>query len=385
MSGAMKESVAILYGAHVSTYFRGEFPYEEDMLPDRGDIQRQLGEYGLGLSIAVARFRPSGENELPQIRVWDNPVFDREGSLVGGELSRGELADYPVVYDRWIDNFHGGVLSGDTTSERNAFGIGLPADRIFNYRTVQNLGNNKRATDKILREAGVAIPTYAANNLEEIEAGEGTKSPLVYKPNTSARGVGVVRYADIDSYRRALAAGDVDPSGNVQRGLDVHAPIPDLVGDTQRDKELLRRYNNDASELRPRELRMHAVAGTDREGRLKIEAFPVLKIGKPGRDTLENDFVIGIDPSCVPEGSAMHDGTVDVMRRSLGAANTGATPDQKATQLYACADWLQDAHGRPLVVDANYRSPGLSTKARSARGALVRTWAHQTMQILDRN
>jgi hypothetical protein len=366
----MTPAILMLYGPYDG------HPWREDMLHRMDDIQARLKKLGYGLDVAMVTHGPTGRDEIPEVRVARDPVFDRKtGLLSHANFQPGSIEEYPAVIDHWVRNFQDEVPQPDGTVQRTAYGIGLPAARLWNHKNVQTFGNRKDLMDDLINGQGVGIDTYKVTDYDRFASEHGT-SQLIYKPQGGARGKGIEVFQTLADLKRALERKRVAVNGFIQPYLQIMNPIQGVKPATAADAELLERYNQKPD--RPREIRMYVITTTDQAGNLHTEACPVMKISEPNRTFLQHKLSITLDPACLGPGTFMHDKSVELAQALCREA--GDIP-----QYYGVFDWLVDGdvhdpdHVR--VGDGNCRIPGLSPTADVARDA----YAHALVASAQRN
>jgi hypothetical protein len=372
----MKPAVLILYGPFE------EHPWRENMLHRRDKMQKELGVFGFGLDVAMAAQAPTGRDEIPEIRVAEDPVFDQKtGHLLEAHFQPGKLDDYPCIIDHWAVNFQAEVKQPAGTFQKTAYGVGLPPGRLWNHKNIQEFGNRKDLMDGIISAGGVAIPTYRVLDYQVFAEKHGSSIEVIYKPQGGARGIGVEVFNNLKELYEAIRLKRVPSNGFIQPYLRNNKPIQGVKPLTNRDAALLENYN--VTDDRPREIRMHVITTTDGNGKLQTEAYPMMKISEPHRKYLKIQFGIGIDPVSIGPGSFIHDKSVALAQAVCRAASTD---DQSITHYYGVFDWLVDGDvNNPedvFVVDGNCRIPGLLECALPARAAFQQALAWSSKRAM---
>jgi|GEM_PF-5602257 len=367
----------MLYGQYA------QHPWREDMFLRPDIIQKNLKKWGFGFDIGVVTQPPGTMDEPPKVRIARNPIYDQHtGDLKEAHFLPGTITDYPGVIDHWVGNFQDEILQPDGSYQRTAHGIGLPAARVWNHKSIQYFGNHKDKMDAIIQGHGVGIPMYAATDYDMYASRHGATLPLVYKPQGGSLGLGVRVFASVQELKKALQDKMISPNGFLQEFIENNHPIRGIMPATKQDEELLKRYNVDSD--RPREIRMHVITTTDNTGRLYTEAYPVMKVSYPHRQTLKYELGIGIDPTCLGPGSLMHDKSVELAQAVCQAAGTS---DKPTPQYYGVFDWIVrgDVHDPDAiwVGDGNCRGPGLPVNAYAAREAFERALVSSARSVIN--
>jgi len=366
----------MLYGPYA------QHPWREDMFHRPDKIQKDLEALGFGFDIATVTQPPGGNDVIPDVRIARNPVYDQTtGILLEADFRPGGIEAYPSVIDHWVYNFQNEVLQPDGTYQRTAHGIGLPAERLWNHKSIQTYGNRKDLMDDIIMSHGVGIETYSVLEYEQFADIHGGARKLIYKPQGGSLGKGVEVFDGVQELRRALEANRIATNGLIQPYLNTMNPIKGLVPATPADAKLLEELNSTVD--RPREIRMHVVTTTDEYGQLQTEAYPTMKISEPNRAFLKYQTGIGIDPSCLAEGTFMHDKSVELAQAVCVAAGE---PGKPIPQYYGVFDWLVDGdvHNPEdiRVGDGNCRGPGIPECSGAAREALERALVFSSQKLL---
>lgn len=371
----MISAVLMLYGPY------GQHPWREDMFIRPDKIQKDLQALGFGFDIAMVTQPPNSEDTLPDVRIARNPIYDQAtGVLLKADFRPGSIEEYPSIIDHWVYNFQDEVSQPDGTFQPVAHGIGLPAERLWNHKSIQTYGNRKDLMDELLNAHGVGIKTYPALEYDWFVQERGDRE-LIYKPQGGSLGRGVEVFENVAALRRAIETRRLPSNGLIQPYLNVMNPIQGIVAASEKDKQLLAEFNSKAD--RPREIRMHVIVTTDSEGRLQVETYPTLKISETNRKFSKRLLYIGLDPSCVGEGSVMYDKTVELAKAVCIAAGR---PGKPVPHYYGVFDWLVDGDVRNpediRVVDGNCRGPHLPEAATSARDALERALVFSGKKLL---
>ncbi|HET6746962.1 MAG TPA: hypothetical protein VFH06_02555 [Candidatus Saccharimonadales bacterium] len=357
----MKRAVVMLYGPY------GQHPWQEDMFHRPDKIQSDLKALGYGFAIAMVTHAPTGKDEIPEVRVAEDPLYDQKtGILLEAHFKPGNLEDYPSIIDHWVHNFQDEVQQADGTFQRTAYGIGLPPERVWNHKNVQTFGNRKELMNKVIVSEGVGIPTFAVLDYAQFTQQFDAYSPVIYKPQGGSRGIGIEVFKNIKELHAAIQTDQIATNGFIQPYLRNNQPIEGVKPLTKADDELLKKYNTKTD--RPREIRMHVIACTTEAGELLVESYPIMKVSEPHLPYLKFKQAIGLDPSCLGPGSFIYDKTVALARTVCAAA--------EVPQYYGVFDWLVDGdiHNpkNVYVVDGNCRGPGLPENALPAREAFQR-------------
>ncbi len=333
---------------------------------DRPDqIQSMLAKSGLQFHVACVTHRPTGKDELPGVLIARNPVYDSSGVMAEADFKPGSIEDYPVVIDHWVDNFQDEITHPDGSIERIAYGIGLPADRLINHKSVQTLGNRKDIMHTILSDHGVAIDTYGVGELDKLEADYGN-CKVIFKPQGGSNCKGIEVYSSISRLQDALRRRDIPRNGLVQPFLDFTNPIPNLEALSPEGAKRLKVVNVSAD--RGREIRVHIFITTDPRGEKRVETFPILKSSAPGTAIMEHCEYTALDPECFPEDS--------FVSRKTRAIALAAVEKAQAYHLYGVADWSfttlpQNQTDQAVIADFNCRGPRLWEGALPAREAFI--------------
>ncbi len=355
----MHNAILMLYGNFAL------HPWQEDMFtrPDR--LQAMLHERGLEFHIGCVTQVPSKKDELPTSRIAQNPIYDAEGTLLEANFKAGDISKYPVVIDHWVANFQHEVIHDDGSVERVAHGIGLPAERLINHKSVQTFGNRKDYMHKLLENCGVAIDTFRVHEIDQLAAKYG-QQPIIYKPLGGSQSIGIATFDSPHDLKKALKAGKLLPNGLIQPFFDVTQPIKNLIPLNNQQAKRLKACNSTAN--RPRDLRMHVMVATDSQGQRTIKAYPMLKVGAQGANKLPFDQLIALHPDSFPPDSYIYQKSIEAAE---ALAQTTGVP-----YLYGAVDWLYacppgKTEGQFLVGDFNCRGPGLWHEATPAREAFV--------------
>lgn len=374
----MREAVLMLYGEYENN--QGiVHPWEEDMFRSPHELQQQFRDQGVDFHIGIALDEPSGMRALgavPNIAVAENPMYDGQGRLqLATKFKKGSLEEYPAIIDHWVANFQDRVTQPDGSKQRTAYGLGVPNERLWNCRPIQNFGNHKGLMDAVLQKNGVGIPTYATDELEALISNH-PETSIIYKPIDGSRSKGIEIFDDPADFSRALELGKVAGNGMIQPFLNLRSPIQDLIPANRTAAELLAEIN--ATDDRTREVRVHVLAHTDATGMTDAQAYPTLKYRQPGEKVISGASYVALDPESV---SSMREMSADLARQVVldAAEHSGET----VTQYYGVFDWVTDTEGRAYVIDGNCRGPALPVEAIAARLAFTQILAqnaHQNMR-----
>lgn len=367
----MREAVLMLYGEYQNE--QGiVHPWEEDMFRAPHELQRQFRDQGVEFHVAVALDKPEGfrdQGEAPRIAVAQNPLYDENGVLQRTtKFKEDSLEQYPAVIDHWVANFQDRVRQPNGSMQRTAYGLGVPNERLWNSRPIQNFGNHKGLMDAILQEHGVGLSTYAISELD-ILAEAYPNERIIYKPIDGSRGKGIEVFDTPADLSKAVRLGSIAHSGLLQPYLDLRSPIQGLIPANKEAAEALEQVNT--TNDRVREIRMHVLAYTDDFGSVQAEAYPTLKYSHPGTETMQVAGNVALAPESVSdETRAM---SVKLARSVVAAAEAHSGED--VTQYYGVFDWMTDSEGRTFVGDGNCRGPALPVQAVAARLAFTRILA----------
>jgi hypothetical protein len=374
----MIPSVAMLYGPYA------QHPWREDMFHRPDMIQAALHQLGFGFDIAVVTQPPSGNDEIPDVRIARNPIYDpRTGVLQNAHFMPGTIEDYPSIIDHWVDNFKHQVFVSEDTYEFKAYGIGLPPERLWNHKKIQAYGNRKDLMDALIVKHGVGIDTWNVQEYDKLHE-QYPRYKVIYKPLGDAQAKGIRIFETVKDVKNALSKKTIMSNGLIQPYLNVFHPLNDLIPASSDDAVLLKELN--AKRNRPREIRMHVITTTDESGELQTEAYPIIKVSKPNVQFMQADydFIVGLDPACLSKGSFIHDKSVELAQAVCKAAGE---PGRPIPQYYGVFDWLVEGDVNDptavRVVDGNCRGPGLVEKAVAARDAFQRALARSGKQVLD--
>lgn len=356
----------MLYGPYA------QHPWREDMFSRPDMLQKDFEAYGFTLDIAMVTQSPAPGDRPPDVRIARSPLYDQKtGELKEAHFRPGSIANYPGVIDHWVHNFQDEVLQVDGTFQRTAHGIGLPAERVWNHKSIQAYGNHKDKMNSLIERHNVGLTTYRAKDFERYADKYGGSAPLIYKPQGGSLGLGIHVFPTIGELKSALRRGIIAPNGLIQLYIKNNRPIQGVVPATREDDRLLKVYN--VQDDRPREIRMHVITTTNDQGELCTEAYPMMKISQPHRQTLIYERGIGIDPACLGPGTFIHDKSVELAQALCREAGENGVP---IPQYYGVFDWLVDGdvHNPEdvRVGDGNCRGPGLPVCASAARQAFVR-------------
>lgn len=347
-------------------------PWQEDMFFRPDKIQRDLQALGFGFDIGVVTHAPTGKDELPDVRIARNPVYDQTtGVLLEADFRPGTIGAYPSVIDHWVENFQDEVLQADGTYQRTAHGIGLPADRLWNHKSIQTFGNRKDLMDSLIAAHGAGIATYNVLDYQQFADIHGGNCAVIYKPQGGSQSIGIEVFDAVRDLHDALQTKRIATNGLIQPYLRITTPIQGVVPASAADAELLKEFN--ATPDRPREIRMHVITTIDQHGQLQTKAYPMMKISHPHRKFMKYQTGIGIDPSCLGKGTFIHDKSVELAQAVCVAAGQ---PGRPIPQYYGVFDWLVDGDIRNpddvRVGDGNCRGPGAPECAAAARDGLWR-------------
>jgi len=367
-----EHAVAMLY----SKSFR-EHPWEEDIYYAPGQLQRQFRDYGLEYHVAVALSEPGRGNVLPEVTIARDPVFNDAGTLIAANFQPGDLSAYPAVIDHNVPNFQQEVDQGDGTTLRTANGVGLKPSHLWNHKAGQGIGNRKDRMDVLLHEEGVGIKSVNVLDFEQL----GDDTEVIYKPVDGSEAGDIEYFSNFTALRRAIAEGRLATNGLVQPYFHHSAPIQGLVPANDDEARLLREVNGN----RLCEIRMHVLVTIDDEGQPQVESYPTLKFSLPGKEYLRYGGWVGLDPSCIPEGSFTHDKTVALGKRVSEVAGQD-TEEGQPIQLHGAIDWYTNGHildpENNKVGEGNWRGPSHPVKAVFARRAVVRGVAYSAHRNL---
>jgi hypothetical protein len=371
----MREAVLMLYGEYEND--RGiVHPWEEDMFREPHELQQQFREQGIDFHVGIALDRPAGFRELgnvPSIAVAEQPVYDGRGVLQKTtEFKEASLEDYPTVIDHWVANFQDRVVQPDGSRQRTAYGLGIPNERLWNCRPIQNFGNHKGLMDAVLQRSGVGLPTYATSELDKLTS-EYPDKGIIFKPIDGSRGKGIEVFDRPIDFQKALRLGEIAQSGLIQPFLDLRSPMPDLRAANDAAKIVLSRVN--AANDRTREIRVHVLARTNDSGATEVVAHPTLKYGYPGEKVLSGAYYASLDPESAPY---MRETSKHLARDVI--ADAAIHSGESVTQYYGVFDWVVDTEGQPFVVDGNCRGPALPAEAIAARQSFTRILAENARQ-----
>ncbi len=371
----MREAVLMLYGDYGND--QGiVHPWEEDMFRSPHELQQQFREQGVDYHIGIALEEPSGMRELgnvPQIAVAEQPIYDEQGRLLlATKFKKGSLEDYPTVIDHWVANFQDRVQQPDGSKQRTAYGLGVPNERLWNCRPIQNFGNHKGLMDAVLQRNGVGLPTYTTDKVEALVA-EHPDNSIIYKPIDGSRSRGIEIFDSPGEFSKALEVGKIAQSGLIQPFLDLRSPIQDLIPANSKAAETLSEIN--ATNDRTREVRVHVLAYAHSSGFLSAQAYPTLKYRRPGEKVITGASYVSLDPESV---GTMRETSVDLACQvvSDAAAHSG----EAVSQYYGVFDWVTDTEGQSYVIDGNCRGPALPVEAIAARLAFTGILAENVRQ-----
>jgi hypothetical protein len=375
----MTNAILMLYGNYSNEKL--SHPWQEDMFRRPDQIQAALAEHGLEFHIGLATKPPAGLRQIgnvPEIRVAANPVYDQTtGELLEAHFKPGNLADYPGVIDHWVANFQDAVVQQDGSRQRTAYGLGLPNNRVWNARPIQEMGNHKDHMDTVLQAHGVGMPTYSVQEHDKFHDEQGDRK-LIYKPVDGSRSKGVEVFANVAGLRRALADKRLALNGIIQPYFDIYQPMPGLVAATPADARTLAEVN--ARPDRARELRVHVVTTTDDNGELQTEARPTLMHSRLDTDIMRIAGYVSLDPDCLGPGTFIHDKSVALAQAVC--AEAARRSGEPISQYYGVFDWLIDGD-KAVVCEGNCRGPALPVEAAAARESFIRGLARSAKQVLS--
>lgn len=366
----------MLYGNH------SNHPWEEDMFPRPDLIQEMLDQEGLAFHVGCVVHGPTGKDELPSVRIAEDPVYDHKGILAEAHFRPGCLTAYPAIIDHWVANFQDEITHADGGVERVAYGVGLPPERLINHKNVQYFGNRKDHMHTILQEYGIEIDTWSVREVGKLAAKYGNQWPVIYKPLGGSQSKGIAKFESSKEVLKALEAGKLLVNGLVQPLYDVTPPIEGLVPLDRHNADVLRQTN--AKSDRAREVRMYVTVTTDEDGQRHAEAYPMLKLGEPGSVTLPFHEAVMLHPDSFPPESYVYQKTVAAARL---LAHKSQVP-----YLYGAMDWIKitlhdESEPSWRVGDFNCRGPGLLHEAIPARRSfaqLLTTMAKQNLRSHSR-
>lgn len=374
----MREAVLMLYGEYEND--QGiVHPWQEDMFRAPHELQRLFHEQDVDFHVAIALDKPTGFREhgnVPRIAVARQPLYDEHGVLQRTtRFEEASLEDYPAVIDHWVANFQDRVKQPDGSTQRTAYGLGIPNERLWNCRPIQDFGNHKGLMDAVLQRHGVGLPTYETSELDKL-ANEYPNNSVIFKPIDGSRSKGIEIFDNPADCQRALQLGRVAQNGLIQPFLDLRAPIQGLLPANHEAEKTLSRINT--AHDRTREVRVHVLAHTDISGVTKAAAYPTLKYRQPGRKVISGAQYVALDSSSVPY---MREVSEHLAREVIVDAENHS--GETVTQYYGVFDWVVDTEGRAFVVDGNCRGPALPKEAIAARLAFTRTLAENARQNMQ--
>lgn len=377
----MREAVLMLYGEYEND--QGiVHPWEEDMFHGRHELRDMFREYDVDFHLAVVHDKPNGYRELgdvPRISIAENPIYDENDVLQPDtKFVEGSLEAYPAVIDHWVKNFQDKVPQPDGSTFRTAYGLGVPNERLWNCRPIQNFGNSKVLMETVLKKSGVGIPTYEMTEIGTLVQ-EHPRVPILYKPADGSLSKGIEIFDDPTDIPRALRAGSLAKSGILQPFLDLRAPMKGLVAPAGDHKAAQELAEINTGHDRLRELRLHTLAYTDSDDQIQVEAYPTLKYSHPGTQTMQRAGNIALATESVSEEEYAI--TKALARQVILAAAEDS--GESVTQYYGTFDWVEDKDGRRFMIDANCRGPRLTRESTLARQAFTRVLAqnaHQNMR-----
>jgi len=357
----------MLYGHH------GEHPWAEDMFRRPDQLQAGFAAQGFRFDIGMALDKPTPGDKLPErVLIAQNPQYDEFGEVQDAHFQPGRIEDYPVVIDHWVANFQDLVKQPDGSLLRTAYGIGLPPERLWNHKSIQGFGNRKDFMDEVLRSEGVAIDTWNVLELEKLGEVHGD-TKVIYKPVDGSRSKGVEVFPSLSALRQAVQMGRLATSGLIQPYFPIHTPIEGLEPSDDAGAETMKYAN---APDRAHEIRMHVLTSTTADGELQVETYPSFVYTLPDVEFMTSAGYVALNPSCISEGSYIHDKTV-ALAKALSARAGGDGPP--IPQWYGAFDWFAagDINNPEHVkaVEGNCRGPGLDVQAVATREAFVRVLA----------
>ena len=376
----MKNAILMLYGQY-SNENGISHPWEEDIFRQPQQLQAAFKEYGLDFHVGVAAHPPAGfrkNGDVPEIRVATNPIYDASGRLAEAHFKPADLREYPGVIDHWVANFQDPLVQPDGSRQRTAYGLGIPNDRVWNSRPIQEMGNRKDCMDELLQRHGVGIASYKISELAALQDVHGAVR-IIYKPIDGSLGKGIEVFKNGRAVLRALDAGHIAASGIIQPYLQFAKPMPNLVPANNIAAKQLREVNS--REDRVREIRMHVITIPDGStGELHVEAFPTLKYSHPGTPIMQVEGNVALDPSCIGPGHYIHDTSIRLAKAVCNdAARRSGEP---VPQYYGVFDWMINEDGTAYVGDGNCRGPALPVEAIAAREAFCILLATSARRVL---
>lgn len=379
--------ITFYYGDYPFTKSTGEnlrHPYGEDMFPGRQDYQAYFREqHGLETHVAHRTSPVRSGNVLPDVEVDTSPVFtphpDGSDTLDNPTFSPGSLLTSSLVIDKDVETFE----EPFTDRIKVARGIGLPKWQVFNYKTVQQGGNDKEWTRRLVLEpANAALPTYPAtfDGIAQLYNDYGDV-PVVTKPLGGAKAMGVIRHKSLYAVLAAIENDHELKTHQLQPYIDQTATIPGLKPLFSSDQAELDHYNEPGERLKEVRMSMGAFFDHDRQS-WQAWTFPTLRVSDPG------DVIMGpaarffpLDPESVPEGSMMRLKTMRILGNVL--IETGAA------QFYGAADWIHGIGPNNEKIecsnDVNLRCPYMLPRSLFARNALMHMWGTVARQNYERS
>lgn len=374
----MREAVLMLYGEYQND--EGiKHPDDEDMFPDRPGLQEGFAANDVEFHIARVLEEPNGRRELgdaPRIEVAERPIYNERGTLLPETVfEEGSLYEYPTIIDHWVANFQDRVVQPDGSTLRTAYGLGVPNNRLWNCRPIQDLANDKLLMDRVLAESGVGIPTYPLDALDALVQ-EHPGSTIFYKPVDGSLSKGTAQFETPQEVLAAVKARTIAPNGILQPYLDLTSPLTTLRapdGDSVSAQKLAQ-INTTPDRLR--EVRMHTLTYLDDQGKLQVEAYPTLKYSKRNTPVMKR-------AGCVALAAESVSAETYALTQELGRSVVLAAADlsgETVTQYYGTVDWVQDKAGRWYAIDINCRGPRLTVESPLARTAFTRVLARNALQ-----
>lgn len=350
----------------------------------------RIGGIALNLEFGYVHGAPTGRDELPtDVQILERPNLKGGICFPSGDWQSVEpeaLEQYPVVLDHWLPQMRYRSMRPDGAIDETASGIGLPAERLINYKTVQDLGNKKdEAAAKVLAPIGADLATLSVSDFaahRESWLDTWGDEPVIFKPRNGSKGKGIEIFDSVVDFEAALASGKLPANGIVQPFMDLRAPIPELKPLNEAFVDQLRTVNSGAD--RVRELRLHLFVSTQRDIRT-VEVRPTLKVSARGERIMKNWEYVPLDPEAF---ETRHQHLVG-MARSIGH-QTAQVAD--VPHLYGVADVSIGTHtqlqsAQIFVGDLNLRGPrlpdfgpGIVTPAQKAFVRMHKTMARLSLE-----
>jgi hypothetical protein len=377
-----ESAVGIFYGPYFDP--NGEIhPYRDRIYRNIHEYQRGFSEKGLEL-VALSMLEPPQKFEEqgrpPRVGVYRDIKFDETGTIVKASFEEGDMRRIPAIIDHGVTVFHGEKTRYPDLNKREAWGLGLPLDRLWNPWPIQNMGNDKDLTEGIVSQLGVGIPTYKAHDFERF-ADEIGDTPVIYKPRGGSQGYGIRVFDNMKEFEAAAKqrSSAIDPEGHIQPYLDLTDPIQGLKareGDSEATQKL-KVFNFDNS--RQREIRMHIFGDTDSNGQFSVEAYPTLKYGEPDRPFMKVAGNIALDKESLPEEHPVHQACV-----RIGTEVKRVAEDQSGKEVqhfYGSVD-VVNAKGQLFVGDVNLRGPAIAEEAHDARASFIEHVGNTAIRVM---